>query len=266
MARILQTRFYFICTMMRIYLLLLLLLFLPTGCVYRSLVDLDNLNFSNPLESKAVQHESLERVDLSKARGRYFMPTKSRPVLPPPDLKVTWEVKQELRYFEQRDPQYVPGALKRRAEYYPMMVEVFRDEGVPIELINLAMIESGFRPKAKSRAGAVGMWQFMKSTGRVYGLKIGFFEDQRKDPVLSTLAAARHLRDLYFVYKDWHLVLAAYNAGTTRLDRSLNHARTKDFWELSRKGQLPRQTRRFVPRFIAATLLVKREEAQRKRY
>ena len=109
------------------------------------------------------------------------------------------------------------------------------------------------------------MWQFMKSTARLYGLKVGLFVDERQDPILSTIAAARLLRDLYDQYQDWHLALAAYNAGTGAIDRALARVRDRDFWTLARSGRLNRQTAEFVPKFIAASLLMNSAVAEREK-
>lgn len=178
--------------------------------------------------------------------------------LPPLPLAVTAEVKRELDYFLTRESSFISASLERREQYYPMLVEIFRDEGIPLELLNVALIESGFRPDVRSRAGAVGLWQFMKSTGRYYGLKITRKVDQRTDPILSTIAAARHLRDLYIAHGDWYLALGAYNAGSGGIERAINRARSDDFWDLCRKKKLRQQTARYVPRIIAATIIINR--------
>jgi membrane-bound lytic murein transglycosylase D len=181
--------------------------------------------------------------------------------LPSVPLDVTPEVKREIDYFLNRDPLFIVNSLERRKVFYPMLVQVFRDEGLPVDLINVALIESGYRPDARSRAGAVGLWQFMKPTARLYGLKVMGKVDQRKDPILSTLAAARHLRDLYMNYRNWYLALGAYNAGVGGIDRAMIKAHGDDFWELCRKRKVRLQTARYVPRIIAATLLVNKVAA-----
>ena len=147
--------------------------------------------------------------------------------------------------------------FRSRNQFYPILAEIFEDEGVPHDLLNLAMVESGYNIQAKSQVGAVGMWQFMKSTAQVYGLSVGVLEDERKDPILSTIAAARHLKDLYNLYKDWYLALAAYNAGPGAVQRAVSKTGTADFWSLARNGKFSKQTRDFVPRFIAATLIAR---------
>jgi membrane-bound lytic murein transglycosylase D len=177
--------------------------------------------------------------------------------LPEPELIITPEVQRELDRFLARDRQSIVQGLKRRDAHYHTMSRIFSEYGVPLDLLNVAMIESGFQPEARSNVGAVGIWQFMKSTARVYGLKVGTAEDQRKDPVLSSVAAARHLRDLYLKYNDWNLALAAYNAGCGSLARSMRGTQKTDFWSLARRGSLRGQTARFVPRFIATAIIAR---------
>lgn len=178
-------------------------------------------------------------------------------VLPPPRIEITPEVKGQLRYLTEVDSTFVARAVERRDELFATLAQIFLDEGVPLELLNVALIESGFVRGARSRAGAVGLWQFMRGTGRVYGLQVSRHEDQRKDVVLATIAAARHLRDLFAIYRDWYLVLAAYNAGPGTVDRAIERSGSTNFWELVRQGRLPAETRQYVPRFIAATIIAR---------
>ena len=182
-------------------------------------------------------------------------------MLPSPKLQITPEVSKEIKYFAHKDPRYIHKAMERRQKYFSTIATIFIDEGIPIELLNLAMIESGFDCDARSPSGAVGMWQFIKSTAEIYGLRVGWFRDDRKDPILSTIAAARHLRDLYQSYSDWYLALAAYNAGPGAVDRAIVRAGVADFWEISRRGLLRRETRRYVPRFIAVSLITREPDA-----
>ena len=173
--------------------------------------------------------------------------------LPKPTLEVNAEVRRELQLLVRRDAASVRIARARAKRDLEIMGRIFQDEGIPRDLLNLAFIESGLRSDAVSPTGAVGMWQFTASTARLYGLRVSKKEDQRRDLVRATLAAARHLKDLYGIFGDWYLVLAAYNAGPrsipTRNDSELC------FWDLSRHGRLSRETTRFVPRFIAATIV-----------
>jgi hypothetical protein len=182
--------------------------------------------------------------------------------LPPPPLEVNAEVRKEMSLLLKGNGRYLRECLDRRDKYYPLMAQIFEDEGIPHDLLSLALVESGYNVHARSNMGAVGMWQFMKSTARLYGLSVTFFEDQRKDPILSTIAAARHLKDLYRLYKDWYLALAAYNAGPGAVQHAIQRGGASgDFWSLARKGRFAKQTRSFVPRFIAAALIVRSPES-----
>lgn len=136
-------------------------------------------------------------------------------------------------------------ALSRYARYRPLIREALRAEGLPLDLAFVPWVESGWRNEATSRAGAAGMWQFMAATARAYGLEVSRYVDERRDPVRSTYAAARHLADLQRQTGDWHATLAAYNAGIGRAGRTRGA-----FW--SRRGTLPAETRAYVPRVLAA--------------
>jgi len=182
--------------------------------------------------------------------------TSSRVVqLPEPEWEVNQEVERELRLLLGRERRFVAQSLERREQYLPMMEQVFRDEGVPTALISTALIESGYNPHARSPVGAVGIWQFMRSTARMYGLEVSKTQDERKDPILSSIAAARHLKDLYNIYEDWELALAAYNAGPGGVSRALKRAGVEDYWSLVREKKINKQTARFVPRIIAASII-----------
>ena len=143
-----------------------------------------------------------------------------------------------------------------RGDYYQGFVEgVFRSSGIPTDLVHLGMIESGFLPTARSRVGAMGFWQFMPATARDLGLRIDSDVDERMDPVRSTRAAARHLRGLHRSLGDWSLVAAAYNAGSGRISRAMTNFGTRDFWELAQRGDLAAETRQYVPRLYAMTVI-----------
>lgn len=143
-------------------------------------------------------------------------------------------------------------SLERGRQYLPKMSSILAEEGVPPELVYLPIIESGFRLNAVSPAGAVGPWQFIRGTGRRYGLRIDRYVDERRDPEKATRAAARYLRDLYDMFEDWHLSLAAYNTGEGNVARVRNTAQTDDYWEMVDRGYLPSETRQYVPRALAA--------------
>ena len=152
-------------------------------------------------------------------------------------------------------------ALARSGKYLPRMAAIMEKEGVPPELAYLPLIESGFRPEAVSRAGAVGPWQLIRGTGRRYGLRIDQYVDERRDPVKSTRAAARYLRDLYAMFGNWELSLAAYNTGEARIARILERHQVDDFWDMMEQGYLHRETRDFVPQFLAALQIARAPEA-----
>ncbi len=170
------------------------------------------------------------------------------------------EVRREILEYSKGNGRCIRAALDAREEFYPTLKQIFEDQGIPIDLINLALIESGFRTNARSPAGAVGMWQFTRATARNYGLRVDSKVDQRTDVIRSTYAAARHLRDLYRQHGDWAFVLAAYNAGSGAVGQARRRFGEDDFWAISRHGGLSSQTRRFVPKFMAASILVQTME------
>lgn len=163
------------------------------------------------------------------------------------------QVNRHLMYYTLKRPEVMENWLQRSKKYFPMMQEVFEDEGVPTELIHLAMVESGLNPKARSWASAVGMWQFIRATGSMYGLEVNWWVDERRDPEKATRAAARHLKDLYNIWGDWHLAIANYNISPRGLKRAIRAAGEEDYWAAF--PYLPRETQGYVPGFIAATMI-----------
>ena len=164
------------------------------------------------------------------------------------------QVNRHLVYYTLRRPDVMEKWRERAEVYKPMMLEIFREEGMPEELVYLAFIESGLNPTARSWASAVGMWQFIAATARVYGIEINWWVDERRDPEKATRAAARHLKDLYNVWGDWHLAMANYNISPRGLNRAINRAGgVKDYW--AAYPYLPRETRGYVPGFIATTII-----------
>ncbi len=163
------------------------------------------------------------------------------------------QVNRHLMYYSLKRPEVMEKWLQRKEKYFPMMREVFEEEGVPTELIHLAMVESGLNPEARSWASAVGMWQFIRATGSMYGLEVNWWLDERRDPEKSTRAAARHLKDLYNIWGDWHLAMANYNISPRGLKRAIRAAGKEDYW--AAYPYLPRETQGYVPGFIAATMI-----------
>ena len=167
------------------------------------------------------------------------------------DLTYNRIVKNYINVYTRKRREQVRIMLGLSDYYFPIFEEIFDYYGVPYELKYLSVIESALNPRAVSRVGAVGAWQFMYSTGRYYGLTINSLVDERRDPVASTRAAARYLVDLYAIYKDWTLALAAYNCGPGNVNKAIRRSGgRRNFWEIY--YFLPRETRGYVPAFIAA--------------
>ncbi|HEB83957.1 MAG TPA: LysM peptidoglycan-binding domain-containing protein [Bacteroidetes bacterium] len=179
--------------------------------------------------------------------------------LPPIPDTINVQVAKALEYFTgtKRGRKAMEVWLGRSGEMIPRMTPILREHGVPEDLVYLAMIESGFRHDARSWARAVGPWQFISSTARLFDLEADWWYDERRDPELSTVAAARFLRQLYEHLGDWYLALAAYNCGEGRVWREIRRSGTREFWKLNR---LPRQSRTYVPTFLAARQIASNPE------
>lgn len=175
-----------------------------------------------------------------------------KPQLPPIEIVDNDKVQRWIRYFNYDVRDNFQEWITRSGKYRPLTLRILKEEGMPLELTNLAMIESGFNPNAYSRAHAAGIWQFIKSTGHLYGLKVDSYVDERRDPEKSCRAAARHLRDLYEMFDSWPLAMAAYNSGAGNVGRAIKRNCTTDYWRLS----LKRETRDYVPMFMAAAIIM----------
>jgi membrane-bound lytic murein transglycosylase D len=205
----------------------------PAPSADRRLLDL----VERDLQKAVAQRSETRRLQFSNAvienpRVRYF-----------------------ISYFSKRQREPFAKALARSGKYFPMMAKVLRDEGLPEDFAYLALVESYFSPHASSRAGALGLWQFVPVTARRYGLRIGTWIDERCDPIKSTRAAAAYLKDLHGAFDRWYLATAAYNAGQGTIEKIVQSSRPKDFASLIEKTKLNEETRNFVPKFVAAVLI-----------
>ncbi|MCU1295953.1 MAG: Lytic transglycosylase, catalytic [Acidobacteriaceae bacterium] len=175
-------------------------------------------------------------------------------------LMLTDPVASYINYFSTRGRGTLEHALERSGRYQAMIQRILKEEGVPQELIYLAQAESGFHPQALSRAGARGIWQFMASRAKGYGLERDWWVDDRQDPEKATRAAARHLKDLYNQFGDWYLAMAAYNSGPGTVQSAVKRTGYADFWELYKRNVLPKETRNYVPIIVAVTIMAKNPE------
>jgi membrane-bound lytic murein transglycosylase D len=168
------------------------------------------------------------------------------------------DVLSYVHYFStERGRKVIINGLRHAGRYRPLIQRILDDEGVPQELIFLAQVESGFLPRARSNKQAVGMWQFVQFRGRQYGLMQGPGTDDRLDPEKATRAAAKHLHDLYAMFGDWYLAMAAYNCGPGCVQRAVERTGYADFWELKRLNVLPKETANYVPLILAVTIMAK---------
>jgi membrane-bound lytic murein transglycosylase D len=164
-----------------------------------------------------------------------------------------------VELFQGRLREWFQRALERGAQYLPMIQNVLRAEGLPLDLAYVPLVESAFNPNALSRARAKGLWQFMLGTARLHGLRYDWYVDERADPEKATVAAAKYLRSLAEAFGgDWHLALASYNGGPGRVQSAIARAKVADFWTLSQSSRyLPRETREYVPMILAAIIIAK---------
>ena len=237
------------------------------------------LGGASTVEPPAAEDLASPQVD-SDPWADSFLPTPGRPAAvrtepiqrPPaaplvstpasPQRVSTYQIQQNdhvLRFLEQFQTGYrravVERWLTRSGRFLPMILDIFRQKGLPEELVFTAMIESGFDPVAVSHAGAKGLWQFMAPTARQYGLRVDRWLDERLDPEKATVAAANYLSDLYKIFGSWELVHAAYNAGEMKVLRAIQGTGTRDFWSLTGSRFLRDETKNFVPAIHAVTII-----------
>ncbi|MCL5267857.1 MAG: LysM peptidoglycan-binding domain-containing protein [Bacteroidetes bacterium] len=200
----------------------------------------------------ALREKLAQIVDTIHVKGNW---PKSETVLKTTiPLVMNRYVRENLRFFQTRGRSYMQNWIYRSGKYIPMMKTIFRKEHVPPELAYLSLPESGLNPKARSWANAVGLWQFIRSTGARYGLRSNWWYDERRDPVLSTEAAGRLLKNLHDQLGNWYLAIAAYDCGDIAVNWAIRRAHgSRNFWKIMR--YLPWETRNYVPQYIAVTLI-----------
>ncbi len=213
-----------------------------------------------PPESTAPIEEIANMESLPATDPRLAAMAEKELITVPHDIPLTVNasVLQYLSFFETpRGREIVELGLQRAGRYRAMIESTLKKEGLPQDLIYLAQAESAFKPKVISSAGARGIWQFMPYTGEEYGLDRNFWVDKRDDPEAATRAAAEHLRDLYQMFGDWYLVMAAYNSGPLNVARAVERTGYADFWKLQKLNALPAQTKNYVPIILALAMVAK---------
>jgi membrane-bound lytic murein transglycosylase D len=175
-------------------------------------------------------------------------------------IVINEKVEHFIQYFQKTGKNIFSNWLARSEKYIPFMKNLLKENGLPEDLVYMALIESGFNPYAYSRSKASGPWQFIYLTGKRYGLRVTWWVDERRDPEKSTIAAAKYLKDLHDVFECWYLAAAGYNAGERKILNAMKRYRTEDFWELTKYRYLKRETKDYVPQMIAAALIAKDPE------
>ncbi len=245
---------------MKFYFLSVILL-LSTGCA--SLIQKKDSDQGSS-DSKSGFFGLLSNKDQEEnATFRVTDPVPPEIVVPefdniPPEISPT--VDKWVQYFQGKGREHMERYLARSTRYEKIMKKILRQNDMPEDLIYIALIESGFSPRAISRSAAVGYWQFIRGTGKRYGLNINTFIDERRDPVVATQAAADYFKELYSEFNSWFLSMASYNVGEGRIRREIRKNKTNDFWVLAKKRRIPKETVNYVPKFLAARLIARDPE------
>ena len=225
-------------------------------------VDVSKASTTEPSAEPAKVDPSGSGVDSNKGLTSFHL-NEDKTTAPPVaefdsiPSEVNPLVDKWIAYFQQRGRPHMERYLARSTRYELLMKKVLRDNGLPEDLFYIALIESGFTSSATSHAAAVGYWQFIRGTGKRYGLEINKFVDERRDPVVATQAAADYFRELYKMFGSWYLAMASYNVGEGKVRRESVKNDTRDFWEIAKKKRLPKETVNYIPKYIAARLIAK---------
>ncbi len=204
---------------------------------------------------RAVVSDAQRKEFFALSYARDVMNGKTSPYFGAIPIIVNDKVDFWVQYYKTAGRKQFMRWLVRGEAIKKMVQPILHEGGIPMEFFYLAMIESGFSNSASSRVRATGTWQFMRGTAQLYGLKINHWVDERRDPVKSTIAAANYLKDLYADLGDWHLAMAAYNAGPGKIRKAMRLGGTKDFWKLADTRNLAKETKNYVPKVLAAILL-----------
>ncbi|HMK59943.1 MAG TPA: transglycosylase SLT domain-containing protein [Dissulfurispiraceae bacterium] len=229
-------------------------------------VDSPAVPLQAPPEPQAPAYQSAPANQDIKSTGKAEQnstPTITPPLsisLSPSDKKANQAIEKSFSLYTRNLKQRFSVWLERSARYIEIMKHILKEKNMPEDLVFLPIVESGFNTKAYSPARAAGPWQFIAGTAKRYGLVIDWWRDERKDPVKSTVAAAEYLKDLHDMFGSWSLALAAYNAGEGRIAKALKRTDSEDFWSLLDTKQIRQETKDYVPRFIAASIIANTPE------
>ncbi|WP_457641217.1 LysM peptidoglycan-binding domain-containing protein [Persephonella sp.] len=227
---------------------ILLGLLIITGIAYSSVED----DYLNPEDIGVIISIAIDSSDavqqLEKSKGKIKLTLKM-------DFAEKADINERIHFFKTKGYYQLKNYIERGKPYIPLIKRIFEQHNIPDELIFLPIIESRFNIKAKSPAGAAGLWQFMPQTGRMYGLRINKWIDERYDLEKSTIAAAFYLKDLYHIFDDWMLALASYNTGEGIIIRKINKYGGVNFWDIDE--YLSKETRNYIPNFLAAVSVVR---------
>ncbi len=214
------------------------------GCIHGSAHE---LTFTAPLNTYEISPEAARELGLVNTKF---------------DFPVTWNKQTAMwvKFFTTRGRNHFINYTQRAGRYAPVLSKIMADNGLPRDLIYLAMAESGFQNHARSWAKAVGPWQFMPATGKNFGLNIDWYVDERRDPLKATIAAANYLKMLHGLFGSWELAAAGYNAGEGKVGRAIRMYKTKDFWQMSKGRYLRPETKNYVPKIMALAIIGKNLE------